>query len=437
MLKVIEIKEKKYIFLSNLQMFFEYSEDAMKVIENIKKGNIKENEDYKSIKKLLDSDLEIGKQLSRRLTNFIKEDDINLNSAQINVYYGCNMMCKYCFAEDGGHNNRGVMDKKTSREIIDFISELTNNTETMYIQIVGGEPLLNMDAFEEIVSYGKRDKKLESINTVFTMTTNGTLFNDQNMEFLNKNDVTFMVSIDSNDKEQHDFLRVHKNENISSYNLIMKGFDKYKQCNYDTVHVTVTPYNLNVSEIAQALYDLGIRHIHFDLVKSEQEEFLFTEEHIKKLKEEYSKLADIIVKRILNGEKINCHPLMDNLSKIEKNRPVFTKCGVLNTMLAFDPYGDIYPCDMLMWQKYKIGSIHEGLDKEKINHLKEVLLNEDDCSGCEYRYLCGGMCLVDKLNQDKKQKELFCELKRYVCDLKIYIFDYLKRGKPNIDLSSY
>lgn len=431
MLKEIYVKGKQYIFASNLLILFEYNNQLMNIVDDIKNGHYIDNKDYEQVKKILEADEKAEQRIKKSIKNYINNKEINLNSAQINVQYGCNLSCKYCFAGDGCHNKKGRMNLETCNKVMSFIESNSQNTKSIYIQIVGGEPLLNMDAFREVVMYSNKNKTKDK-EIAFTTTTNGTLFTDKIIEFFNENNITYMVSLDSTNKEIQDFLRVCKNENESSFEKIMDGYLRYKDISkYDTVHVTVTPYNLNIAEIADKLYDAGIKHVHLALVKSEQKEFIFTKEHIEILKKEYDKLADILIERISKGQKISCHPLMDNLKRLDEKKPKKTECGVIASMFAFDPIGNIYPCDMLMWDDYKLGNVKSEceLDKVKIGELKEVLINESKCLGCFARYLCGGMCLVDKLNDNEVQRKLICDLKRFVCKLQIYMYDTLNKRK--------
>lgn len=433
MINEIDIKGKKYLFFDKLQLIFEGNSDILGKIKRLKESKYPNDANDRMIANLIDTDTKVGSIMCDNIKTYIENNDINLNSAQINIQYGCNLSCKYCFAGDGCHNKKGRMDIETAHNIMNYVKNNSKNIDSLYIQIVGGEPFLNIEAFEEIVKYSK---KIKGMKANFTTTTNGTLFDDYNIKFLDENSITYMVSLDSNDKKTHDFLRTHKITGESSFEKILQGYNKYsKTSNYDTIHVTITPYNLNISEIANNLYDAGISHIHFELVKSDKKEFLFNKDHMDILKNEYDILADIIINRISKGEKINCHPLIDNIGNLDNRKPVKFKCGVLMSMLAFDPFGYIYPCDMLMWDKYKLGNIKDGLDKDKLNELKQVLKEEGNCADCFARYLCGGMCLAEKLNENKEQNELICDLKRYIYKLRIYIYDNLK--KKNVKLNMY
>nr|WP_278001576.1 SPASM domain-containing protein [Clostridium botulinum] len=303
---------------------------------------------------------------------------------------------------------------------------------------MGGEPLLNLMAFEEIVKYSK--EKFNNINEkiYFDTTTNGTLFNNEIIDILNKYKVEYMVSIDSYKKDDNDFLRPSNNKNESTYSNVMINYHKYKnKSKYDSFHITVTPYNKNISKIADELYELGIYHLHFAEVISDKKDFQFNESDIEILKKEYEKLTDIVIKRITEGKETSCYPLMSNINLLNKRRHRKLKCGALNKLVAFDSVGDIYPCDMLMWDKYKIGNIQKGIDNDKLFSLKKVLFDEGKCKNCFARYLCGGECLNEKLWQNEEQKKLRCELKKHIFKLQIYMYEFIVKNIKNFNFEKY
>jgi radical SAM additional 4Fe4S-binding domain len=419
----LDIKGKSYTYLPYSQFIFEYNPE----IEN-----------SQSIRTILSKERDLKKTLEDTMSKYIFREEIELQACQVNLIHNCNLSCKYCFAGDGTHNKVGTMKTETAKETIDFILGMMGSNDKLMLTIIGGEPFLNIDTFESMAEYA-REKFLNSGKQIqFGATTNGTLFNDKVAGIIQEYNVAFMTSLDSSDKSVNDFLRPSINKAISTYDSVIDGFNRYcNRLNYDSFHVTVTPYNTNISDIASDIYQAGAVHLHFSEVISDESDMLFDSNSIEVLKNEYDRVADIILQRIRNEKKTNCYPLMRNIGRIHRRKPLKMRCGVLNKLLAIDARGNLFPCDMLMWDQYTLGSLDTGIDKDRSFSLKKVLLDDNKCRECWARYLCGGECLAEKLWENVEQKKLRCDLKKHICKLQIYIYDYLITNRLKFDADMY
>ncbi|WP_054743637.1 SPASM domain-containing protein [Cellulosilyticum ruminicola] len=247
-----------------------------------------------------------------------------------------------------------------------------------------------------------------------------------------------MISLDSCNQSTNDFLREAKALEFSVYEKLMMNYEKYKtQLRKHAFHITITPFNLNIKEIAEQLYRMGVAHIHFDLVKSDDPMFLFSQKDIDKLKIEYEELCELIISLLKERKMPSCHPLMRNLGCLHERSYYRLRCGVLKKQICIDPVGNIYPCDMLMWNQYAMGSIYEGIDTAASNKLIKQMQTEDGCNECWARYLCGGKCLNEVIWENKEQQRLRCELKKHIAKLQIYLYDYLIQNNIDIDFNNY
>lgn len=441
MYKVITIKNRKIIFLPATLLIFQYQEGLVELFQNAINGIGKDESDcknYKYVEQIIHNEQECRKQLEQRREQYKSDYNIRLTGAQINVAYECNLQCGYCFAGDGGHNKKGKMKIQTAQKITEYFLCNAEKNKKKSIQIVGGEPLLNMNAFEEIVRYASVYSD-EKDNIEFLTTTNGTCFNKEIVKFFNQQKISFMVSLDSHEKDVNDRLRVSKANELSTYDSIMNNFMKYKNnASFDAIHVTITPYNKNIDQIAEKFYDMGIYHLHFDMVKSNNEIYKFTKKDIDDLEGEYSHLADRLINYIIEGKKVSCHPLLTKIGKLNKRKPINIKCGTLYNMLAFDPFGYIYPCDMLMWDDYCVGSTKVGLDYNKISDIKKLYKDDSMCNACWARYMCGGLCLATQIYyKNEEQRLLMCRLNRHIFKLKIYIYITLREKNCDFDFEKY
>lgn len=120
---------------------------------------------------------------------------------------GCNLACSYCFGDEGSYCDSGKMSKETAFKAIDYLFE-HSDADKVLITFFGGEPLLAVDLMKEIISYCKTKDK----NVGYSMTTNGTLLNDDVNKLIVENKISTIISIDG-DKEKMNKNRYHKEWN--------------------------------------------------------------------------------------------------------------------------------------------------------------------------------------------------------------------------------
>ena len=99
------------------------------------------------------------------------------------------------------------MSPEVGKKAIDFVIANSGSRKNIEIDLFGGEPLMAFDTIKEIVDYAREQEKIYNKNIRFTMTTNATLLNDENMKYLDENMGNLVLSIDGR-KEINDKVRV-------------------------------------------------------------------------------------------------------------------------------------------------------------------------------------------------------------------------------------
>ena len=111
-----------------------------------------------------------------------------LKSLCLHVAHDCNLRCKYCFAGTGDFGGkRELMNAETGKKAIDFAIAGSRKRHNLEIDLFGGEPLVNFGVVKEIIQYARKREGEANKNIKLTLTTNGTLLNDEIIEFLNEN----------------------------------------------------------------------------------------------------------------------------------------------------------------------------------------------------------------------------------------------------------
>lgn len=377
--EILQVLDKCFIFFPHSLILIDYDgklEFLLKRYTSFPYDEIPYN-----IKNLLDIENSYKKSIKQfKNLNFDIKSDNFISGAQINTIYECNMKCKYCFAGDGSHYKSSKMTLPVAKKIIDFIIARASKKEVLPITIIGGEPLMNFETMKFILEYGEKISKETRKNIRFSITSNGTLIDNTILETIDDYYVYMMISQDSNQKIENDKLRVMKNQKLSQYDILSEKKKKLLHANkLRSIHITVTPKNLYFFETAKSFFEEGFFHVHIDLVKSDKKEFLFNKSDISIIIEEFEKLTRYIIHNISNDVRVSCFPLMTNLKNLELRIPKISKCNVLNGLYAFSPDGEIYPCDMLMWSKYKLGDINSGFNEDAILDLKQINIKPNKC----------------------------------------------------------
>lgn len=139
--------------------------------------------------------------------DIIKEQLRNLSQIVFEVTDACNLSCKYCGYGElySGYDRRD--SKKLSYNsailLIEYLLDIwKKNThrsvnQIVYVSFYGGEPLLNMQLIEEIVTYIESLSDLDR-KFVFSMTNNAMLL-DKYMDYLAEKDVQLLISLDGDE----------------------------------------------------------------------------------------------------------------------------------------------------------------------------------------------------------------------------------------------
>lgn len=153
----------------------------------------------------------------------------------------CNLNCKYCLSNSGGNAEYGV-DTKTAINAINELGRLGINR----LDFTGGEPLVRKDLQQLIMQ-----SKSNNINTI--VTTNTTMLNDINIEWLKLADVV-QVSIDGPEK-------IHNEQRQADvYKLTIENIKKLRDAGCK-VRLNSFIYNSNkeyVEELIELSRDLRL-----------------------------------------------------------------------------------------------------------------------------------------------------------------------------------
>ena len=310
----------------------------------------------------------------------------------------CNMRCKYCFASTGDYGQgRKLMSVETGKKALDFLIEKSEDRKFLEVDFFGGEPMLNFEAVKAIVEYGRKREKEANKVFRFTITTNGLMMNDEQLEFINREMKNVVLSIDGR-KEVHDYMRPLPNGK-GTYDRIVENFKRFAKARGDKeyyVRGTYTKNNLDFSNDIMHLYELGFDQISVEPVMADPKEpYAITEGDLAKIFREYEILAAKITDILDSGKFINFFHFMIDLDQGPCAIKRLRGCGSGNEYICIAPDGDIYPCHQFVGiEKYHMGNIFDGtFDLDIKNEFASAhVYSKPECKKCWAKFYCSGGC---------------------------------------------
>ncbi len=344
----------------------------------------------------------------------------------LHVAHTCNLNCSYCFASQGKyHGERAVMSLEVGKRALDFLIENSGSRHNLEVDFFGGEPLMNFDVVKELVKYAREREKAAGKNFRFTLTTNGVLVDDDVIDFANRECANVVLSLDGR-REIHDRFRVDFAGN-GSFDKIVPKFQKFVKERGDKSYYmrgTFTHANPDFLEDIKVMLDLGFKELSMEpVVCAEGDPSALTKSDIEIVKEQYEKLAELMLKKHREGDPFTFYHYMIDL----KGGPCIYKrisgCGSGTEYMAVTPWGDLYPCHQFVGdEKYKLGSIYEGVTNKSAQDEFAAcnVYAKPECADCWAKLYCSGGCAANAYHATGSVTGIYksgCELfkKRMEC----------------------
>lgn len=377
----------------------------------------------------------------------VSKDDLEtITSIDIFLSENCNLSCKYCFVKnDRYHGKSGLMGLDVGMRSIDFLIKKSGDKKNLFVCFFGGEPLINFKLLKNIVAYAIEEGKKFCKSFHFSITTNGTLLNDEIIEFFKKHRIKVTLSIDG-DGDSHDINRPLSNGE-SSYERIVSQLKKLEQNNI-TYAARATISFLTISKIArnfEHLLSLGFKRIHMENAYASGGEIFITDDNdIKRINEQYGQITNKIIEKINADEQYDIGSIPLPLGKIVNKRKVSHSCTAGRGYVAIDIHGDIYLCHRLVGENiFLLGNVIPGTFDTKLPGiiLKELNVeNKKICKGCWARYICGGGCYAinHEFNNDiALTPDIYCKQKKHSIKLALMVYANAALRNEQLELTNF
>ncbi|BCJ95356.1 thioether cross-link-forming SCIFF peptide maturase [Anaerocolumna cellulosilytica] len=326
----------------------------------------------------------------------------------------CNMNCRYCYEKQ--QKNDKIMDQNIAQKIISFINTSVKKKEMdepIIINFHGGEPLLNFGIIKYITNSIRQ--MLEKRKLYFGVTTNGTLLNDEIIDFLCDNfSYSLSISIDGY-KEVNDYNRILFNGQ-GVHNLIIHHIEKLLEKSNDVrARMTFTSETVKyLYDSVNYLYNLGFKVI---VPVADYFDSHWNHESIQCLAKELEKIyAQFPFSKRVKEDLV--------LGLIRDNNVRFKNglCDPKNCAVNINYDGLLYPCSYVVNdENYAIGDVVTGIEMEKLEFIYTLSkAANEECSGCtNYDYCVSTRCkLMNKVmtGDFNKASPVFCNIENIVLE---------------------
>ena len=364
------------------------------------------SEAYDEIKELIEDGLLYTKDQYESIAHSSMDDRDYIKAVCLNIIHGCNLRCKYCFADEGEYNgHKGVMSLETAKKAIDYVVKRSGPRRNIEIDLFGGEPTMIMDTIKGIVAYARENEKKWNKNIRFTMTTNATLLNDEMMEFMDKEMGNIILSLDGR-KSVNDNVRIKANGS-GSYDDIVPNIKKMisKRQPGKTYYVrgTFTRANTDFYEDVMAMINEGFKEISIEPVVLESGHPLaLREEDLDTIMQNYDKLYEDMSRRKREGKgEYNFYHFNVDLNGGPCVYKRISGCGAGFEYVAITPQGEVYPCHQFVGkEEFKLGTIYDDTYNSDLGKKfkKAHIYNKPKCKECWARFYCSGGCQANNFS---------------------------------------
>ena len=365
------------------------------------------------------------------------------NRYQIVFTTNCNLRCKYCSTGYGRLGGKvETMNQETINKLIVFILENTPGETELQFEFGCGETFTAYSRFIEFVKYANQECSKKDIEPSFSVTTNGTLLNSDQMMELAKLKIFLVFSIDGPEKI-HDLYRInaqkkgtHQNafDNFKQYRNICQELRVVPGCQIQSVytkHSNLEKLAFYWAENGEFLSPYTIqndsKYIDNDEIGTNEE---IQKQYLKQLRVYSKKQAlALSIPDFLNQYR-GTEDIYGIWTKMFLEGPEKELCSAGSTVASVNVNGDLYPCELFIGNPiYKIGSVFDGIDDKKL----KVYLDQKNrivklCESCKIRKICPKGCLAtdNEMSMEENFKD-GCRFFEKVCEIATETYSILSK----------
>ncbi len=347
------------------------------------------------------------------------------------------------------------MTLETARKALDLLEP----PGPWRVGFFGGEPLLAWDLVREATELARARADRLGTRVRFSITTNGTLLDEERARFLAEHGFSLIVSLDG-PKELHDRERVYNTNNDAqdtqdgvrrehpvdpvhpclrgrgSFERVRRGLDAAAAAGLGartTLRATfplTRPALAERLEFLNALADSGLaRAVSVEPAWPAPSD-IRDGVQLGALPSEYLAAARWAVERLRAGRRVRYHHLQKALERVLLRRPAGTECGAGFGYLEVAPSGEIHACHKETGGA--IGHVGSGVSERLRAPWRENRrYARRGCDACWARNVCGGGCRAESIEHTcdiARPWPVECAAKRLQVRAALYVAATAPRG---------
>lgn len=315
----------------------------------------------------------------------------------------CNLACSYCFAQES--RSKEVLDKEKLKVAIDYIfAQKSKNKRFSFIG--GGEPTVTWDLLAWAISYIRSQETSEK-QCHIGITTNGTLFNKERIDFIQDNKINLNLSFEILPEIQST-QRCYANPDKKSFDTINELIHQLMDRNIPfSFRSTITVLNVSkmpeMVEFVRENYPI-VKRLHFEPVTSTNNSKEFYDEYIHYFMEAFE---------IGQHYNIDVYCSVSNGIKYIKNR-------FCRGEMCLTPTGDFVGCHRISSKEdssfdlFNFAHVDNIDNRIIIDDIKKKNIEDfynakrDACATCFARWHCAGSCAMERTVYTEEMRDLKC-----------------------------
>jgi uncharacterized protein len=357
------------------------------------------------------------------------------NKLELALSEVCNLACKYCYCGTCRDitPNQGMMSEAIARQAITWLFAVSGRSESVHITFFGGEPLLNKPVLRFSIEHSQRLAKLHGKQVTYSMTTNGTLLDDEIIGYIKRHNFGLMVSLDGPEIMHNAQCPTHAGP--GSFDAAVAGIKKLMARRKSvTVRCTMTHTVPRMLDLIHFFEDFGftrivlgraVNPIYPSPVDCTGADLLECD------RQEREELIPWMLEKFAVGENPKYFPYSGFITSLDEGKATPNvspfKCGACRGTTTVGADGTLYPCHRFVGMPvWKIGDLSNGPDIERCKQFWRDYRASvaKDCESCWLWAQCHGPCPWEIAQADgsfsKPQKH--CNLMQEYAKRAAYIY---------------
>lgn len=388
---VLDNGENGYLFFPETVAFYCVSADDGKALRNFL---LADNPLRSDLRKIISKEEMAAAEMLLPRTHRV---DSEIESLCLYMAHDCTLSCTYCYNSGGRSVNAGMMMSPEVAEAA-LMRFFTKPGKRYAVSFYGGEPLMNFQAIKRVVEIGGVLAGDREIDISYSVTTNGTIMNDEIIDFLDKHFSTVTISIDGpkyiNDRHRKAATYSPFEKTMANLNRLLEKSRSVKV----TVRGTIAGDCISELESTVSfLSGLGADGFSIAPVNTGKESHAYInddwyEEYIGR----FNGLTVFYFDGLVEGRGVGFKYTLPVVANILTKRKFIKHCDA-GRNIAVTADGSLYACHGLTgYDAFCMGNVRDEV-KQSFKKMQETfagltIYDMEECRQCWARYLCGGSC---------------------------------------------